>query len=262
MMNKIQLFAKKIDKYTDEDLEYELMKRRSIIASHMFDENNNPKFLDASESEDTQLDILFRERFENIKKNINLKIQSFYDDKVNAISSFRKIISLDLAYSIMSLYVYTKEPFSAMLPVSFPFFYCDQNGKEKKLEERIKDIKIKDNIYIGCPCQDDKWQYHINRNTELDPNQFSKSYPYYYPEFNLIFQGSGNKHRTAEAFLNRNEAVLRVIQFNDTPLFDNVKTDGAFWINKHTNTRFQRTFDFRLALIYELKECERNLNSL
>ena len=257
-MSKMQFFAKNLNKYSDNDLEYKLLQRRKLIASHMFDEKSNPLFLNASESEDTALDILFRERFENIENNIIFIIKSFHDDKVNAIKSFRKIISLDLAYSIMSLYVYAKEPFSTMLPVSFPFFYCDQNGKEKKLEERIKDIKIKDNIYIGCPYQDDKWQYHINRNTELDPNQFSKAYPYYYPEFNLIFQGSGNKHRTAEAFLNRNNSILRVIQFNDAPLFNHVKTDGAFWINKHTNIRFQRTFDFRLALIYKLKECEKN----
>ena len=249
---------KKLNDYSDSELEHALLKRRKQISTQMLDESRNAEFMTGLLTEETELDKLFKQRFDTVLKNIEFNIISFYSDKLFALKSIRKIISLDLAYSTMSLYAYVRKPFDAALPLSLPIYYYSKNQEKIALKEITNDINLRDAVYIGLPYQNDKWKYRLKRKTPSNPEQFSRAYPYYYPELDLVLQGSNNKHRVAEAFLNRRDSLIRVCQYDDEPLFENVDTDGAFWINKHTNTRFQRTYDFRFALIYKIRLAERN----
>ena len=98
-------------------------------------------------------------------------------------------------------------------------------------------------------------QNHFGDNEPLDPKQYTESLPVYYPNLDLIVQGGGCIHRTAEAFVHDREGLARVKQIDDGPLYDNICTNGAIWMDKHSGEKIADIFDYRLAVIFTIKFC-------
>ena len=179
------------------------------------------------------------------------------DERIVMLRSFRKLISKDLMYSYLSSIAYENKGRWMTLP-NMPTWYKNNNGEEVNLERTIIDgVNIKELCLIDDPYQTNKWNYHLMRKNELDPQEMKKEgIAYYYPTFDIVLIGAGNCHRTAEAMLNRKDCIIPVRKYDDSLLLENVKTDGAYWLSMHDNSIIDKCTDFRLAVIYEIKRME------
>lgn len=251
-MNKIKQFI--LSLYSYDELFQDLMRREKVFYNVLCQEDLI--------IEDEMLKNTNREKYEEIIRVMEQRIEEYVDQEkidseLSILKSYRKIITLELAHSkLMQFTKCTDNCFN----LSFPYYYIDEKGTKYELYHELSEEELTNKYVVESPYDTKKWMYHLNRTDELDPSEFKESgRPDYYPELNLILQGAGSIHRTAEAFLNKRKGRARVNKYDDTPLFDNIVTDGAKWINKHTNEPIGNIQDFRLALIFEIRRREKLL---
>ena len=73
----------------------------------------------------------------------------------------------------------------------------------------------------------------------------------YYPEANMCIACNGF-HHTSMASLFQEGNIIPTGEVSLTEMFPYVKTDGYYWIDIKTGGRLSKTFDSRIATIYEL----------
>ena len=179
------------------------------------------------------------------------------EEQLDLLRSFRKIVSMDLSYSKIAMFVYQNKQTSP--GTCFPFYYYSASGKRVDLGWRKQIITIKDKYVIEIPYSSEKWLRHLSRKQDLDVKEYKESLPYYYAELNMVVQGGGCIHRTAEAFVNRRNGTAMVRQYDTNALYENITTDGANWINIHNGQIIGPVGDYRFALVYWLKQRELSL---
>lgn len=188
--------------------------------------------------------------YEYVMKNIEDRCSIIYDfphgdiqlKRKKLYESFRRMISLDLTYSTLATYAYCKK--RSILPrLEFDLPY----------KEGI--VNLNETFLIDAPYQDDKWQKHLFRKNELNNELIKEDIPSYYPSLNFTIIGDGNKHRIAEAYLNKRPAAVKMKIMDDADLLNNVYTDGESWINNNGYI-FDSVKNYKLALIYTLKQKE------
>ena len=179
--------------------------------------------------------------------------------EVRILQSFRKIISLDLSYSSISQFMYNEDA-NAKERTFMPLRYVTDDGMIKNIECTDKyEIDIKGKYLIDCPYQNDKFFDHLFRESELDPKKVTEGEAHYYPELDLVIIGTGTKHRTAEAYINRETARIPVEVDYDLDKYKYIKTDGDRWISTVTGDTIGRTGNFKIAVIFSLKQRELTL---
>lgn len=200
-----------------------------------------------------------KKMFEYVLGNIERKIielKQFYNagllklpvNEKEIYSAFRKMISLDMTYSALAAYAYKDS--SLNLPRT-------ELPKEEHLGFEIKDILLDDTYFIDCAYNDVKWYKHLFRNLPLNNALLCESnIPVYFPTLNLAIIGSDNRHRLADSYLKREKTKVKMKVYDDTALFEEIDTDGEYWINKEDGSRIFRASNFKLALIFKLKQIE------
>jgi len=175
-------------------------------------------------------------------------------DREIMLRSFRKAISLDLTYSNIAkiAYLYRPNPYNLQLPDH----YYNKDGERVFLKTNYAAVPLKDNYVIETPSDTKKWMKHLLRKENLDLSKFKERPPLYYPRLNLIMQGAGSVRRTAEAFINRPDNIILALCLEDKDIYMNVITDGAYWIDKHSGRKIEKVHDYRLALIFTIKQME------
>lgn len=199
-----------------------------------------------------------KESFNIVYKRIMERCQYYNDmERIEILKSFRRLISLDMMYSYLSEIAYNEDHYRPRLPY-IPSYYLDKTGNKAELNEVfINELDIKDKILIDCPYMISKWAYHVLREDELNSNKMhSEGNAYYFPSIDMVFIGSGNYHRTAEAIVNREICIIPLYKIDDNALFDHVETDGANWISIHNNEIIGNCHDFRIALVFKLRKEE------
>lgn len=169
-------------------------------------------------------------------------------------SSFRRMISLDLTYSTIATYAYKKNS-RISSDLEPPVYYYHDNARIM-LDYKIEAMHFNDTFFIGCAYQDDKWQKHLFRNDDLNINLIDEGLPNYFPLLNLFVVGSGNKHRLTEAYLNRPNSFVKAKVIEDEILYDKIYTDGESWINKEDDMQIDYVKNYKLALIFALRQKE------
>lgn len=184
--------------------------------------------------------------------------QDVFRDELWLLKSFRKIISLDLAYSSMSSITnsFNRAPFRLYIPG----YYFDSNGERVTLPRERTKATIRDKIVVEMPYDTVKWKTHLTKEDDLNPEKYREpGVPYYYPELNLVLQGAGSVHRTAEAFLNGREGLGVVVKCDDAALYEHIETDGAYWIDFDSGQTIDTVGDFRLAVVFAIRKREKML---
>lgn len=254
-----------LDRCSREDLENALI-RKSRKDMSLFDRQLYSLSYDTESIErkidDRQKADLFRECFKATMNNVHDHTSGLdVNRRLLYLRSFRKIVSLDLAYSYMSQFVYRKEVSAPQL--CLPSYYIDSDGKKQTVSHRRETIDIAGRIVVETPYDPQKWVRHLAREDVLDAERYEAGIPRYYPELNLLIQGSGSIHRTAEAFLTQRNGTAEAHVYDDSVLYGNIETDGAVWIGKHTGESLEGPLpeiqDFRLAVVFSLRCEEREL---
>ena len=182
------------------------------------------------------------------------------------LSGLRKIAANNLAFSVMSKYVYDPEVTSCEYVPWVPTEWLDENGnkvflqyyrKKKVSKEEIIPFDRTEMTLIACPGIDEKFVGHMERPTELKGEWMSDETPTFYKNFELLYPG-GNRHKLVDAFLNRNTGTIRTYVVDDIELFENLTTDGAFWYMKD-GRKVDSVSDWRIAVIFSIRQKELEL---
>jgi len=249
-----------LDHVSEKDLETALLRRKNL---KMQLEDNRYYFHEgrSKKAEDACREKLYRDSFLHATRCINCKIGSNYDKerRKEIFQSFRKIVSMDLSYSNIALFVYESD---MPLPGAyFPPFYYDENGIAVNLGYKEKVICIDGKYVVEVPYDEKKWLDHLEKEEELIAEKYDGPLPYYYPELEMIVQGSGCIHRTAEVFVSKRFGTAMVNEYDTSGLYNNVTTDGANWISVHDGEIIEKVGDYRFALVFWLKKRELLLES-
>ena len=244
-----------LSRLTDKEIEDELILRKAKLKKGLFSfgniaKINKDKILKQEKDKDS---------YQKVMNILSARINHYDgEDKIKVIQSFINLISKDLMYYYMSIYSYNEDHTRPTLP-SIVNYYKDQNGNEIKLKETYKEsVDIKNKILIDCPYQTNKWVYHVLKNDELKPEMCNEGKATLYPSLNLVIIGSGNYHRTAEARLERETCYIPLYEYEDKPLYFNVKTDGYHWKSIYDDSILGECYDFRIALMFTLKSMQYN----
>lgn len=247
-----------LDHIREESLEIALIRKRR--RRNYGEYNVNDLVFDVNEAHRKEA---FSKAYDDMVRNVKRCVahEDAPEEAICMLRSFRKILSMDLAYSHLARFAYEKDPGS--VNVSLPYFYYDEMGKRIDLTETIEDITLKDKYVVEHPYSPQKWKNHLQnhfKNKEpLDPEKYTESLPYYYPGLSLIVQGGGCIHRTAEAFVHEREGKARVRLVTDEPLYENIETNGAIWIDRYNGKKIADINDYRIAVIFTIKCWETNL---
>ena len=243
-----------LSRFSEKNLAIAIARRkRECICSPWY---NNPVEHIIDDVRRRELADLFRKKFDEATRSIQYRLHGETpEDKIVLLKSFRKIVSMDLAYSkISNLVYYTEKQNTGCV---FPDAYHDENGDSKEIAEEDVPISVEGKYVIECPYDTRKWLYHLKRSENLNADKYTESHPIYYPELDIVLQGNGCIHRTAEAFVNERTGTAMVKMRKIEPLFSHVITDGANWISVHRGNSIREVGDYRLALLYWLKQQER-----
>lgn len=186
-------------------------------------------------------------------------------------SNSEKLILLDYVMDVIKIdmqseYIvnlFYQHSVNKLNPEPFPFFYYDENGRKRELisgELQIKTISLKDDYVITCPWNIDRIKDNILNITKNGFKYFSNNhYSYYYSELDLCIVYNGY-HSIASGIYNKNGNILaKVISIK--PLFQHIKTDGAYFYNVYTDERLYWIEDFRIAVLFEIAKMKYNLES-
>lgn len=243
-----------LDRISDRDLEITLLRRRNL---KMQLEDNRFYFHDSrsKKAERACEGTLFRDSFTKATLCVEHQI-SGYDSKkqIELLQSFRKIVSMDLSYSNIALFIYQDE--RKYPGAYFPFHYFDKEGNNIKLRYEKKRVCMYGKYVVEVPYSTQKWLEHLERKDNLCAEKYRETLPYYYPELDMIVQGGGCIHRTAEAFIHREDGTAMVRQYDTSVLYNNITTDGASWISVHDEQIIGPIGDYRFALVFWLKQRE------
>lgn len=244
-----------LSKCSEEELYSELKKRRHKNVLDVYRDKRELEDFDNEVFRQNQKE-RFNEILEHIKRRVNLF--EAQEDRIKLYKSFRTIISKDLSYRTISRFAYSDEisPSDALGILSH---YYDENGAKKALKSVNKDIILnQENMFlISFPSEIGKWKRHLTREEPLDKERMkNETIPYMFKETSLVFATGGNRHKTSDSYLNRKPVEIPVTYYDDTPLYKNVITDGMNWINKHTGESIGTIYEFRLALIFAIRQLE------
>ena len=91
-----------------------------------------------------------------------------------------------------------------------------------------------------------------------------KNYPinhivYYYKELNICQVMNGNHSIAAGIYTEKGTVLAKIVDMK--PLFENLKTDGAYYYSIHNNTIIEKVQDFRIAVIFEIAKMKYKLEN-
>ena len=252
-----------LDRFKKDDLETALIRKSNrelglVDRTHHGEKYNskNIKWL----VEEKRFRELFKSSYNDVMDNICRHIRGESDDnKLLLIKSLRKITSLDLAYSYLGQFVYREKRVAPDL--CFPLCFNTENGDEVSLKYARAPVDMRGKIVVETPYCTDKWLGHLKRNDDLDAERFEAGVPRYYPEINLLVQGPGSIHRTAEGFLNKRAGTVMAHVYEENDLYTHLTTDGYSWLNRHTGEKIKgcQIDDYRFAIIFTLRQMERDI---
>lgn len=140
-----------------------------------------------------------------------------------------------------------------------PFMYYDKDGTKHNIEiSKTQEISLKDNYVITFPW--DRWRMYdniINIVKNGFKNDTNNHKVYYYEELDMCQVINGN-HSIATGIYTQNGTVLaKVISMKH--LFENLKTDGAYFYSIHDNREIEKVKDFRIAVLFEISKMKYEL---
>ena len=254
-----------LDRFSRNDLETALI-RRSYRELGLIDRTFHDGIYNTGNIKwhikEKHLEALFKRSYEEVMDSISIHVQGECDEnKLMLIKSFRKIVTLDLAYSYLGQVVDREERVYPGL--YFPKHFFAEDGSEKDLRYSRAPVDIRGKVVIETPYNTHKWIEHIKRSDDLDAEKYEAGVPSYYPELNVLVQGAGSIHRTAESFLNQRDGTAMAHIYEDEELYNHLKTDGYSWFNSHTGEKIDgyHINDYRFAVIFSLRQMERDLES-
>lgn len=179
-------------------------------------------------------------------------------DPLYCLTSFIRILLKHISYSSTANFVYRLRPSNDEICAgNIPMNYPDGSGNLIELPGKVDIIDLNETNLVDCIFDSKKWKYHLYRKTDLDPALMKgEGLPLYYPALDIVFAGSGCRHRTAEAYMNRRKAMAKVIRYDDTILLRTVTTDGKNWNSVSDGTIISPVFDSRYSLVYILRQME------
>ena len=82
---------------------------------------------------------------------------------------------------------------------------------------------------------------------------------YYYKELNICQVMNGNHSIAAGIYTEKGTVLAKIVDMK--PLFENLKTDGAYYYSIHNNTIIEEVQDFRIAVIFEIAKMKYKLEN-
>ena len=244
-----------LNKFSTSELEMELIQRKNYNTSPSYKKDYSTMLY--SLHRDLEKSIIQNdayERFRGVIHNVEKACHSFPEDALDLMKSFRKMISLELSYSYIPQIVYNGNGNDFYL--SMPITYMD-NGEVEFLKREKVVINQEDKVLVSSPYDINKWLNAIKREEDFDMKLSDPGIPLFFPELNLLLQDSGTVHRSCDIFLNRQNQQLKVWQYDDSPLYEHISTDGVNWFNVNDNEEL--VYDYRLALLFEIRRREKEL---
>ena len=92
---------------------------------------------------------------------------------------------------------------------------------------------------------------------QTDPG--GKYIVYYYKELNICQVMNGNHSIAAGIYTEKGTVLAKIVDMK--PLFENLKTDGAYYYSIHNNTIIEEVQDFRIAVIFEIAKMKYKLEN-
>ena len=187
------------------------------------------------------------------------------EDVEMGLAGIRKLVANDLASEVMAKFVYDPEVTSCERTPEVPYMWLDEDGKEVLLtyrpgrkvpvQEKVVEVDNTKMTLIACPGMDDRFIGHTVRKSALCAEKMNGGEtPKYYKNFGLLYPG-GNRHKLVDAFVNRNSGTMRVYEIDDSELFENLVTDGAYFYMKD-GRKVQEVSDWRIAVIFSIRQME------
>lgn len=183
------------------------------------------------------------------------------EEQIKVLASFRKMVANDLATATTAQFLY-EDVSKCVAPTLLPYLYDTEEKQGEMLphsnDEQSIDVDNTAVTPLVTPGMMDRFGGHIVRKSDIAAEKMLLSdLPKYYKNFGIVTPG-GNRHKVADAFINRNCGTIRVRVIDDTPLFDNLLTDGAWWYAK-SGRKTQKVADWRVAVIFSIRQMERKL---
>lgn len=181
------------------------------------------------------------------------------EEQIKVLASFRKMVANDIATATSAQFLY-EDVSKCVAPTLLPYLY----DTDEKQDETLPYSKDEENLVVDnttitplvTPGMMDRFGGHIVRKSDIAAEKMLLSdLPKYYKNFGVVTPG-GNRHKVADAFINRNCGTIRVRVIDDSPLFENLETDGAWWYATKTGRKTQKVADWRVAVVFSIRKME------
>lgn len=196
------------------------------------------------------------------------------EDKIRLLDFVIDIVKRDLQVDLLTEIFYKEEFKITNLTRSdfIPMDYIHKNGKQFFLqpesENRIVDLNTVVTIVIPLKSRRMKEALLGIKNKGFRYDSTNHSPALYFKELDLCYALQGNHSIASGIFQSTGE--IQAKEYSIEPLFQNVRTDGLYWLNVHTNkplklsyrNKGREVFDFRVAVLYELVRKKYHLNKM
>ena len=182
------------------------------------------------------------------------------EEKKTILTYMMDVIKRDIQSEYIADLFYNDE--SKRISLEFvPTLYFDKDGIKHYLEfSECQEVSLKDNYVITFPLNCGRMGDNI---LNIIKNGF-KNYPinhivYYYKELNICQVMNGNHSIAAGIYTEKGTVLAKIVDMK--PLFENLKTDGAYYYSIHNNTIIEKVQDFRIAVIFEIAKMKYKLEN-
>ena len=182
------------------------------------------------------------------------------EEKKTILTYMMDVIKRDIQSEYIADLFYNDE--SKRISLEFvPTLYFDKDGIKHYLEfSECQEVSLKDNYVITFPWNCGRMGDNI---LNIIKNGF-KNYPinhivYYYKELNICQVMNGNHSIAAGIYTEKGTVLAKIVDMK--PLFENLKTDGAYYYIIHNNTIIEKVQDFRIAVIFEIAKMKYKLEN-
>jgi uncharacterized protein YnzC (UPF0291/DUF896 family) len=172
-------------------------------------------------------------------------------DKILLLDYIIETIKRDLQAEFQSAIIY-EYPKVRTIDNPFPYYYQDKQGESKSIfiENELKDVDLSNDCVLALPWDISRVKNAI-RNIYYNDFEFMEDnhMANYYEPVGICYVYNGN--HSISSGINHKKGRIQASLCDMTPLFYNIRTDGARWYNIHTGEVMGKLFDFRTGLIFE-----------
>lgn len=171
-------------------------------------------------------------------------------DKILLLDYIIETIKRDLQAELQSAIIY-EYPDVRTIDNPFPYEYRNKQGELKSIfiENEVREVDLSKDCVLALPWDISKIKGTIKNifhsNFEFIKNNHMANY---FEPVGICYVYNGI--HSISAGINYRKGQIQARLFDITPLFYNVRTDGARWYNIHTDEEIGKLYDFRTGLIF------------